>query len=74
MKRKILSLLLACMLLAGLCTGVFAEAQLFHVTDTAGLLTADEDYALEEQAADPARTNRTEETEFRFPLPFTKKK
>lgn len=52
MKRKILSLLLACMLLAGLCTGVFAEAQLFHVTDTAGLLTADEDYALEEQAAE----------------------
>lgn len=30
--------------------------------------------SLEEQAADPARTNRTEETEFRFPLPFTKKK
>ena len=30
--------------------------------------------SLEEQAADPARTNRTDEAEFRIPLPFTKKK
>ena len=29
---------------------------------------------LEEQAADPAWTNRVEKTEARFPLPFTKKK
>ena len=29
---------------------------------------------LDEQAADPAWTNRTEDTEFRFPLPFTKKR
>jgi len=30
--------------------------------------------ALEEQAADPAWTNRVEKTETRFPVPFTKKK
>ena len=30
--------------------------------------------AIEEQAADPAWTNRTEKTELRFPLPFTKRK
>ena len=29
---------------------------------------------IDEQAADPAWTNRTNETEFRFPLPFTKKR
>jgi type II secretory pathway component GspD/PulD (secretin) len=29
---------------------------------------------IDEQAADPAWTNRTQETEFRFPLPFTKKR
>ena len=30
--------------------------------------------SLEDQAADPAWTNREEKTEFRFPLPFTKRK
>lgn len=30
--------------------------------------------SLEEQASDPARTNRAENAELRFPLPFTKKK
>ena len=30
--------------------------------------------SLEDQAADPAWTNREEKTEFRFPLPFTKKR
>ena len=29
---------------------------------------------IDEQAADPAWTNRTQDTEFRFPLPFTKKR
>ena len=30
--------------------------------------------SIEEQAADPAWTNKEEKTEFRFPLPFTKKR
>ena len=30
--------------------------------------------SIEEQAADPAWTNKDEKTEFRFPLPFTKRK
>ena len=30
--------------------------------------------SLEDQAADPAMTNREEKAEFRFPLPFTKSK
>ena len=30
--------------------------------------------SIEDQAADPAWTNREEKTEFRFPLPFTKRK
>ena len=29
---------------------------------------------IDEQAADPAWTNRVQDTEFRFPLPFTKKR
>ena len=30
--------------------------------------------SIENQAADPAWTNRDEKSEFRFPLPFTKRK
>ena len=30
--------------------------------------------SLENQAADPAWTNKEEKMEFRFPLPFTKKR
>ena len=56
MKRKLTCILLAALLLLGLCCTAFAEApaatepQLLNVTDTVGLLTSEEDWALEEQA------------------------
>ena len=40
---------------------------------TAGVTSLDL-RSIEKQAADPAWTNRTENTEFRFPVPFTKRK
>ena len=40
---------------------------------TAGVTSLDL-RSIEKQAADPAWTNRTENTEFRFPMPFTKRK
>ena len=55
MKRRIVCILLAALLLLGLCCTAFAEApatepQLWNITDTVGLLTSDEDQSLEERA------------------------
>lgn len=51
MKRKLFSLVLALMLIAGLSISVGAESQLLNVTDDAGVLT-DEQYSQLEQAAE----------------------
>ena len=61
MKRRIVCILLAALLLLGLCCTAFAEApaatepQLWNITDTVGLLTSDEDLTLEARdlSADP---------------------
>lgn len=56
MKRRIVCILLAALLLLGLCCTAFAEApaatepQLWNITDTVGLLTSDEDLTLEARA------------------------
>ena len=55
MKRRLACILLAALLLLGLCCTAFAEApateaQLWNITDTVGLLTSDEDQSLEERA------------------------
>ena len=55
MKRRLSCILLAALLLLGLCCTALAEApatepQLWNVTDTVGLLTSDEDLTLEERA------------------------
>ena len=55
MKRRIVCILLAALLLLGLCCTAFAEApatepQLWNITDTVGLLTSDEDLRLEARA------------------------
>ena len=52
MKKKLLaSLLLVCVLLAGLTLTAHAEARLDYVNDYAGILTADERDALNTRAA-----------------------
>ena len=55
MKRRLACIVLAALLLLGLCCTAFAEApatepQLWNITDTVGLLTSDEDLALEARA------------------------
>lgn len=55
MKRRLACILLAALLLLGLCCTAFAEApateaQLWNITDTVGLLTSDEDLTLEARA------------------------
>lgn len=55
MKRRLACILLAALLLLGLCCTAFAEApateaQLWNITDTVGLLTSDEDQSLEARA------------------------
>ena len=55
MKRRLACIVLAALLLLGLCCTAFAEApatepQLWNITDTVGLLTSDEDLTLEERA------------------------
>ena len=56
MKRRLACIVLAALLLLGLCCTAFAEApaateaQLWNITDTVGLLTSDEDQSLEERA------------------------
>ena len=50
MKKRILTVLLTLVLLLGLSVSVFAESQLYHITDDAGILTAEEDSRLEEYA------------------------
>ena len=56
MKRRFVCILLAALLLLGLCCTTFAESpaatepQLWNITDTVGLLTEDEDWTLEERA------------------------
>ena len=56
MKRRLACIVLAALLLLGLCCTAFAEEadttgpQLWNITDTVGLLTSDEDQSLEEQA------------------------
>ena len=53
MKRRLACIVLAALLLLGLCCTAFAEApaateaQLWNITDTVGLLTSDEDLTLE---------------------------
>ena len=51
MKRRLACILLAALLLLGLCCTAFAEApatepQLWNITDTVGLLTSDEERTL----------------------------
>lgn len=50
MKKRFISLLLCLLLLSLLRVSAFAEARLLHVTDTAGLLSAEEVQTLEAQA------------------------
>ena len=56
MKRRLACIVLAALLLLGLCCTAFAEApaateaQLWNITDTVGLLTSDEDLTLEARA------------------------
>ena len=56
MKRRLACIVLAALLLLGLCCTAFAEEadttgpQLWNITDTVGLLTSDEDQSLEERA------------------------
>ncbi len=56
MKRRLTCILLAALLLLGLCCTAFAESpaatepQLWNITDTVGLLKEDEDWTLEERA------------------------
>ena len=55
MKRRLACIVLAALLLLGLCCTAFAEApateaQLWNITDTVGLLTSDEDQSLEARA------------------------
>ena len=56
MKRRFACIVLAALLLLGLCCTAFAEEadttgpQLWNITDTVGLLTSDEDQSLEERA------------------------
>ena len=53
MKRRLACIVLAALLLLGLCCTAFAEEadttgpQLWNITDTVGLLTSDEDQSLE---------------------------
>ena len=62
MKRRLACILLAALLLLGLCCTAFAEApaateaQLWNITDTVGPLTSDEDLTLEAQAEEISRT------------------
>ena len=51
-KRLLITLLIACMLLAGLTLTAHAEARLDYVSDFAGILTADERAALNDRAAE----------------------
>ena len=50
MKRRVLSIALALVLLLCLSVSAFAESQLWHITDDAGLLTEEQDAQLEEYA------------------------
>ena len=50
MKKRVLTILLTLVLLLGLSVPVFAESQLWHITDDAGILTAEEDSQLEQYA------------------------
>ena len=50
MKKRIVTALLALMLLLGLSVSVFAESQLWHITDDAGILTEAQDGELEAYA------------------------
>lgn len=50
MKKRILTVLLTIILLLCLSVSVFAESQLYHITDDAGILTAEQDGELEAYA------------------------
>ena len=50
MKKRIVTALLALVLLLGLSVSVFAESQLWHITDDAGILTEAQDGELEAYA------------------------
>ena len=50
MKKRIVTVLLTLVLLLSLSASVFAESQLWHITDDAGVLTTEQDAQLEEYA------------------------
>ena len=56
MKKRIITVLLTLVLLLGLSVCVFAESQLWHITDDAGILTSDENSELEAYAQSVSET------------------
>lgn len=56
MKKRFLTVLLVLVLLLGLSVCVFAESQLWHITDDAGILSSDENTELETYAQSVSET------------------
>lgn len=52
MKQKLLCLLLTLLLVLGLGGAAMAESELWHITDSAGILSTEDDLRLEEMAAE----------------------